>query len=67
MEIRAQFISENEVALITGLATGTLRNWRFVGKGMPYHRIGRAIRYDYNDVIEFMRVQRIEPTSSGNE
>ena len=63
MEIRTRFITENEVALITGLSVHTLRNWRFMGKGMPYCRVGRAIRYDYSDVIEFMRGQRIEPVS----
>lgn len=62
MEIRTQFITENEVALITGLSVHTLRNWRFMGKGIPYCKAGgRAIRYDYSDVLEFMRGQRIEP------
>lgn len=63
MEIRTQFITETEVALITGLSVHTLRHWRFIGKGIPYCRAGRAIRYDYSDVISFMRGQRIEPVS----
>ena len=61
MEIRTQFLTESEVAVITGLSVFTLRNWRFMGKGIPYCRAGRAIRYDYDDVILFMRGQRIEP------
>lgn len=64
MEIRTQFLTESEVAVITGLSVFTLRNWRFMGKGIPYCKAGvRAIRYDYSDVIEFMRGQRIEPVS----
>ena len=61
MEIRTRFLTESEVAVITGLSVFTLRNWRFMGKGIPYCRAGRAIRYDYDDVILFMRGQRIEP------
>ncbi len=62
MENRTRFITENEVAMITGLSVHTLRNWRFMSKGIPYCKAGgRAIRYDYSDVIEFMRGQRIEP------
>ena len=65
MEIRTQFLTENEVAMITGLSVFTLRNWRFMGKGIPYCKAGgRAIRYDYSDVLEFMRGQRIEPRLS---
>ena len=40
-----RFINENHVAGITGLSVQTLRNWRFLGRGIPYVKIGRYVRY----------------------
>jgi predicted DNA-binding transcriptional regulator AlpA len=56
-----RFINENEVSGITGLSVQTLRNWRFQGKGIPYVKAGRSVRYQYQDVIAFMENRRILP------
>jgi predicted DNA-binding transcriptional regulator AlpA len=56
-----RFINENEVASITGLSVQTLRNWRFQGKGIPYIKAGRSVRYQYQDVIAYMEERRIIP------
>ncbi len=55
-----KYITEKEVAEITGRALSTLRNERFLGKGIPYSKIGKSVRYKYEDVIEFMEARRIE-------
>ena len=49
-----------EVAEITGRALSTLINERFLGKGIPYIKIGKSVRYKYEDVIEFMESNRVE-------
>ncbi|MFC1607948.1 helix-turn-helix transcriptional regulator [Candidatus Latescibacterota bacterium] len=55
-----KYITEKEVAEITGRALSTLRNERFLGKGIQYIKIGKSVRYKYEDVIEFMESRKIE-------
>ena len=56
-----RFINENDVSSITGMSVQTLRNWRFQGKGIPYVKAGRSVRYQYQDVIAYMEDRRILP------
>jgi predicted DNA-binding transcriptional regulator AlpA len=54
------YLNEKEVAAITGRAVSTLRNERFMRKGLPYLKIGgRSIRYKSEDVIAYMEGRRI--------
>lgn len=54
------YLNEKEVAAITGRAISTLRNERFMRKGLPYLKIaGRSVRYKTEDVISFMEGRRI--------
>ena len=54
------YLNEKEVAAITGRAVSTLRNERFMRKGLPYLKIGgRSIRYKSEDVISYMEGRRI--------
>jgi len=54
------YLNEKEVAAITGRALSTLRNERFMRKGLPYYKIGgRSIRYKTEDVIAYMESRRI--------
>jgi hypothetical protein len=55
-----QYLTENDVSKITGVALSTLRNNRSKGRGIPYIKIGRSVRYDLEDVIEFMEIHKIE-------
>ena len=54
-----RYLTEKEVAEITRRALSTLRNDRHLGKGIPYVKIGRSVRYLFKDVIEFMESRRI--------
>jgi len=56
-----RFINEYEVATITALSVQTLRNWRNQGKGIPYVKAGRSVRYKYQDVITYMDARKILP------
>ena len=54
------YLNEKEVAAITGRAVSTLRNERFMRKGLPYLKIGgRSIRYKSEDGIAYMEGRRI--------
>jgi hypothetical protein len=54
-----RWFDEKKVSEITGRAIQTLRNDRFHGKGFPYYRVGRSIRYKLSDILLFMEVRRI--------
>jgi predicted DNA-binding transcriptional regulator AlpA len=56
------FLNDYKVAEITGLSVQTLRNWMFCGYGFPYFKAGRAVRYLYSDVIEFMEQNKVKPS-----
>jgi len=55
-----KYITEIEVSEITGRALSTLRNERSKGEGIIYIKIGRSVRYDLQDVIDFMESHKIQ-------
>jgi predicted DNA-binding transcriptional regulator AlpA len=54
-----KWINEKEVSALTGIALPTLRNHRFLGRGLPYTKTFKSIRYSTEDVIQFMESRRI--------
>ena len=54
-----QYITETEVSDITGIALSTLRNDRLYKRKIPYIKVGRSVRYDHDDVVEFMESCKI--------
>lgn len=59
MERPSKWIGEKEVAQITGRGLQTLRNDRSKGRGIPYSKIGRLVRYSLEDVVAFMESRKI--------
>jgi predicted DNA-binding transcriptional regulator AlpA len=58
--MKKPYLTEKEVAAITGRALSTLRNERFMRRGLPYYKVGgRSIRYKIEDVIAYMESRRI--------
>ena len=55
-----KYITEIEVSEITGRALSTLRNERSKGEGIIYIKVGRSVRYDLQDVIDFMESHKIQ-------
>ena len=56
-----RYLSEREVSQSTGRALQTLRNDRFNGRGIPYVKFYRSVRYSLADVIQFMESRKIVP------
>ncbi|MGI9102738.1 MAG: helix-turn-helix domain-containing protein [Terriglobales bacterium] len=59
-------LSAEQVAELTGLALDTLAQWRSQRRGIPYLKIGRAVRYDLTDVQAYLRGCRVS-VSDPNE
>ena len=57
-----KYITEEVVSDITGMALATLRNDRLYKRKIPYYKVGRSVRYDYEDVIAFMESCKIKVT-----
>lgn len=55
-----RFIDERELAKISGRAVQTLRNDRHHGKGFPYVRIGKSIRYNLQDILSYMEAHKVQ-------
>lgn len=52
----SKLLTESEVAEAHGIAVGTLRNWRSNGSvDLPFVRVGGSIRYNPDDVREFIK------------
>ena len=58
-------ICEKEAAKTMGLAVQTLRNWRHLRRGPAYVKIGRSVRYQIDDLMEFIEKHRIDPEKDG--
>jgi len=49
-----KYLTDTEVAEMTGLAVQTLRNWRQARKNIPFIKLKRSVRYDAEAVADFM-------------
>jgi len=56
-----EFLTEEDVSKLTKLSLQTLRNNRSTGKGFPYIKIGRSVRYKKSDVLQFMEDHKVIP------
>jgi hypothetical protein len=55
-----RYLTEREVSKITGFAVQTLRNDRYMGRGIPYIKRGHSVRYSSTDVFEYMENGKIK-------
>lgn len=54
-----KYLTEKETASMVSLSLHTLRAHRQKHRGIPYVKVGRAVRYALVDVIAFMDSHRI--------
>ncbi|MFZ2448617.1 MAG: helix-turn-helix domain-containing protein [Syntrophobacteraceae bacterium] len=59
MSQSVEYVSDVEVARITGRGVQTLRNERAKGIGIPYVKVGRSVRYKVEDILSFMESRKI--------
>jgi len=60
----------HEVAKSLSIPLRTLSDWRYLGKHLRYYRLGNTVRYDANEVAEFLQRHlhdEVETTISARE
>lgn len=62
-----RLIDEHEAAAQLGLSVLTLRRWRWARKGLPFVKIGAAVRYLPNDISAAIEAGRRSPATDRNE
>jgi len=53
--VSERLINEYEAAELLAVSVSTLRNWRCMGAGPRYYKLGRAVRYDPADLRAFAK------------
>ena len=56
-----RYLTEYEVSEITRRAVNTLRNDRVKSRGFPYIKHGRSVRYNLDDVLQYMENRKVVP------
>ena len=56
---KAIYVTEKVAAKITTKSVNTLRNDRFLRRGLPYHKIGRLVRYELSEIYDYMQAQKV--------
>jgi len=55
-----EYLNEKEVSKLINRALSSLRNDRFLRRGIPYTKFGRSVRYNKEEVIRFMENRKIQ-------
>ena len=59
-KVISPLIKEKIVSELTRMSLATLRNHRWLGKGTPYIKIGRTVRYLESDVQNFLDQLKVQ-------
>lgn len=57
MSQRPSLATPKEVATFLGKSWGTLQNWRYLGIGPKFVKVGHDVRYRWEDVDEWLAEQ----------
>jgi predicted DNA-binding transcriptional regulator AlpA len=55
-----RLMNEQQVAEVLGRPPRTLRQWRYLGTGPKFLKVGAAVRYRPSDVEDWLRAQERE-------
>jgi hypothetical protein len=59
---RRPLVPDTVAAERLGIRVGTLRNARSAGlPGPPFVRLGRCVRYDLDDIENYIQAHRVDP------
>ena len=58
--LHKQKVSEKVYAELSGFELGKIRNDRWRKKGLSFYKIGRTVRYDLDEIYEYLEKCRVE-------
>lgn len=61
-----QFVNEKKIAEMSGIPSGTLRQWRAQGVGPKYYKPMGRVLYDVEEVVSFIEASRHVPSVREN-
>jgi hypothetical protein len=50
-----RYAADVEIAEIYRISVRTLRRWRLFGRGPRWYKVGRCVRYDVDEVEQYVR------------
>jgi predicted DNA-binding transcriptional regulator AlpA len=53
--LQRRFVNDRELEAVTGISSRTWQKHRLFGRGPRYYRICGAVRYDLEEVIEWIK------------
>jgi hypothetical protein len=60
--IARKLLKTEQAAEVLGKSPGTLVVWRSTKRyDLPYLKVGGSVRYDLDDLLEFLEAQRVDP------
>ena len=63
IDFQTKLLTETQVADILNLRVATLRRWRWIGQGPRFIKIGAAVRYDPEQLKDYLAKQVRSSTS----
>jgi hypothetical protein len=60
-KVEDEFYTDAELAARFKISRGSLQNDRWKGKGIPYHKINRKVRYSRADVEKYFADRKVTP------
>lgn len=61
-----KLVDTNKAAEILGISPNTLKKYRMIGGGPVFHKFGRSVRYDLDDLSDYRRLNRYDNTAQFN-
>ena len=59
--MKKKHVNEKEAAAILGLSHRALSNWRWLGQGPKYTKLGSSVRYAEDDLLAFVEENMVNP------
>ncbi len=63
-QINSKLLNQKQVSEIIGLSEAWLERKRWEGGGIPYRKLGRAVRYDERDVFAWVEAHSKQNSTS---
>ena len=60
-----EWLTINELSDRLKVSIKTVRNR--MADGLPYHKIGGALRFDYDEIVEWIKVKKVKPAKNKNK